>query len=266
MRADELFRKAYEDARNKEATAASVAAALAAAGPAVNPIPWYFRAVPAIEIGVTQGSIVICSPDLDYNTAITFRGASGLLCVTNADYPVDLYKYAMKMSMRMAEVTLIPNKHRIFKVLSHDKQRNSSSSTVEGGAGVDVGGVERLADDAAREHEDTAGWTESNKFIYGNCWDAKKGEYICSSVECHVLQSPFMKIVYSQDQGFSFNFVFMFFFFFLHLKRWSYLEQVFLWARARSRLFDACSRQELYCQLRRLDKLSKSHSAVSVHS
>ncbi len=206
MRADELIKRAFEAAREKEAAAAAAAAAVAAAGPPVNPIPWYFRAVPAVEISLTQGSIVICAPNLEYNTAITFRGGSGLFCVSNADYPVDLYKYEVKMSLKMAEVTLIPNKHRLVSNLQASefikkKQELGEKLSVQGGGDFEVEGLEQLLDSSGSDHEGRAGWTEANSFIYGNCWDAKREEFICASPECHVLQSPYMKIVYRQDQG-----------------------------------------------------------------
>jgi hypothetical protein len=206
MRADDMVRQAFEAAREKEAAAASAAAAVAAAGPAVNPIPWYYRAVPCIDVGIKQGSIVMCAANLEYNTAITFRGATGLVCVGTADYPVDLYKFTVKMALKMAEVVLIPNKHRLRT--SSSLKRSPPRGGVHGGGDTDfMEGLDHLGNSGG-EHEPLAGWTESSKFFYSNCWDTKTGEFVCASPECHVLQSPFMKITYSQDQGKPFFFFF----------------------------------------------------------
>lgn len=68
----------------------------------------YFLAVPTIAVRIQQGSIIIAARDLPYQTAITFRQAQGLLCVSKP-YPKDVYKMTLKMTMLMAEMTMLPN-------------------------------------------------------------------------------------------------------------------------------------------------------------
>ncbi len=187
MRADEVVKAAMETQRKKAAEAN-------AANPASTAIPWYYLAAPAIGVAITQGSIVIAAMDQQFHTAITFRGARGMLCVTKTEFPADHYTYIMKMTMRMAEVTLIPNKHRIPRSMSMNGEGLVGGSIQEA---VSMNALQN----SEGEHEGVAGWTESNKFIYNNCWNSKAGEYVCGCAEHHVMHSPLMKILYSQAQG-----------------------------------------------------------------
>lgn len=158
-------------------------------------IPWYYLAAPCIEIRIAQGMVVINPMDLQFHTAVTFRRANGQLVVSSAHYPVDVYKWSLKMALHTAEVTLIPNTKRS----TLGKSPSFVGTFTEGGTAIEVQSVPNFT--PQRDHEPTAGWTEIGKFTYSKCWDKTKNEYICNSVERHILRSPLVKISYCQEEG-----------------------------------------------------------------